>query len=294
MISVVGRADDDATGLEFANGHDQSTGCVAERRKISVLLVDDDDDFREAASTELECLGFSVAAVADGEAMERFIAEGNRQDAIILDWQLPRRSGLDYLRSLRHCNVMTPVIILTGSADTVRESTALDCGAHDFVDKSRGIDILARRVRRVVAGQATQAVAEMPNPAEIVSGRLLLRTAANRAYWGGVDLNLTVTEFNIVHLMVDQANEHVSYRAIYDRVHHPGFIAGSGEDGFRTNVRSMVKRIRNKFRAVDPEFCQIENFSAFGYRWRTDEADLYRAPAPAAARAASYAAVPIG
>ena len=99
------------------------------------------------------------------------------------------------------------------------------------------------------------------------SGKLLLRVNAGRAYWDGIDLNLTVTEFNIVHLMVMNADKHVTYRAIYDCVHHPGFVAGSGEDGYRTNVRSAMKRIRNKFRALDGQFCQIENFSAFGYRW---------------------------
>jgi two-component system response regulator ChvI len=64
----------------------------------------------------------------------------------------------------------------------------------------------------------------------------------------------------------------VTYRAIYDCVHHAGFIAGSGEDGFRTNVRSSIKRIRIKFRTMDAEFSEIENFPAFGYRWRTASA----------------------
>jgi two-component system response regulator ChvI len=57
-------------------------------------------------------------------------------------------------------------------------------------------------------------------------------------------------------------------------VHHCGFIAGSGEDGYRTNVRSSVKRIRNKFRAIDADFQEIENFAAFGYCWRQPTADL--------------------
>jgi two-component system response regulator ChvI len=50
-------------------------------------------------------------------------------------------------------------------------------------------------------------------------------------------------------------------------VHRTGFIAGSGEDGFRANVRSSVKRIRNKFRSIDADFSEIENFPAFGYSW---------------------------
>jgi two-component system response regulator ChvI len=78
---------------------------------------------------------------------------------------------------------------------------------------------------------------------------------------------LTVTEFNIVHLLASRAGEYVTYRAIYDCVHSVGFVAGSGEDGYRTNVRSSIKRIRNKFSAIDDQFGEIGNFPAFGYCW---------------------------
>jgi hypothetical protein len=51
-------------------------------------------------------------------------------------------------------------------------------------------------------------------------------------------------------------------------VHYEGFIAGSGPDGYRANVRSAIKRIRNKFRDLDPTFDKIENYTGFGYCWR--------------------------
>jgi len=50
-------------------------------------------------------------------------------------------------------------------------------------------------------------------------------------------------------------------------VHGEGFVAGDGEIGFRTNVRAFIKRIRQKFRDVDPQFSQIKNYPGFGYRW---------------------------
>jgi two-component system, OmpR family, response regulator ChvI len=86
--------------------------------------------------------------------------------------------------------------------------------------------------------------------------------------WGDADVGLTLTEFNIVHLMAANVGEYVTYRAIYDCVHSEGFVAGNGKDGYRTNVRSLIKRIRNKFRCIDVDFAEIENFPAFGYRWR--------------------------
>ena len=256
---------------------DPITQSRTQPERTRLLLVDDDDDFREAAAIELDDLGFCVTAVPDGESMVKYFAEGNRCEAIILDWKLPRRAGVGYLRSLRQLNVTIPVVILTGLPETAYESTALDSGAEDFIDKSRGLEIVAKRVRRILAAQTGglgPAPGTSPPEVEVRSGKLLLRVSVSRAYWDGIDLNLTVTEFNIVHLMVTNAGEHVTYRAIYDCVHHPGFVAGSGEDGYRTNVRSAVKRIRNKFRALDEQFCQIENFSAFGYRWLPGPAEI--------------------
>jgi two-component system response regulator ChvI len=60
---------------------------------------------------------------------------------------------------------------------------------------------------------------------------------------------------------------YVTYRAVYDRLRHEGFIARSGDEGYRANVRSAIKRIRNKFRECDPAFEEIENYPAFGYCW---------------------------
>ncbi len=62
-----------------------------------------------------------------------------------------------------------------------------------------------------------------------------------------------------------------TYRAIYDTAHYAGFVAGSGEHGYNTNVRSLMKRIRRKFLAVDPGFSHIENLPSVGYRWRDPE-----------------------
>ncbi len=256
-----------------ANGH------RSDRDPIRVLLVDDDESFREAARLGLEGLGFEVATMPDGEAMMRHLADGNGCDVIVLDWKLPRRSGIDCLRSLREGNVTVPVIILTSLAGTTYESVALDHGADDFIDKSRGLLIVAKRIYRAAAAGATAT----PSTPAVSSGKLMLQVGTSRAYWDGIDLSLTVAEFNIVHLMVSKADEHVTYRAIYDCVRHPGFVAGAGEDGYRTNVRSAIKRIRNKFRAIDVDFCQIENFPAFGYCWRStpeaaSPADHFRAP----------------
>jgi two-component system, OmpR family, response regulator ChvI len=69
-------------------------------------------------------------------------------------------------------------------------------------------------------------------------------------------------------LLASNAGRYVTYRAIYDRLHYEGFIAGSGANGYRTNVRSAIKRFRNRFHVLDPTFDETENYQGFGYLWR--------------------------
>jgi len=234
-------------------------------RRVRIAFVEDDDDFREAASGELGDHGFDVAAFRDGTGLVEFLETAGDIEIIVLDWSLPRVSGIDLLPKLQRAGINLPVVFLTGHSEPNYEQLALDRGAIDFVDKSRGVPILARRLRLIVDR------AEKPMSADgdgnFHCGRLLLKPAVSRAFWDETDLNLTVTEFKIVHALASNIGSYVSYRSVYDCMHYVGFIAGSGENGYRTNVRSCIKRIRNKFRAIDPEFSEIENYQSFGYRW---------------------------
>ncbi|MDE2165140.1 MAG: response regulator transcription factor [Alphaproteobacteria bacterium] len=234
--------------------------------RVRLVLVDDDADYREAASAELTELAFDVVAFASGDEMLEYFAQNNDADIIVLDWKLPAGLGIDLLPKLHDRGIRLPVVFLTGMPATAYESAALDRGALDFVDKARGVPILAKRIRLIL--NSHRRARETPAKAALSCGKLMLRPDVSRAFWNGRDVNLTVTEFNIVHLMVSHAGEHVTYRSIYDCVHHAGFVAGNGDEGYRTNVRSSIKRIRNKFRSFDSEFSEIENFPAFGYRWR--------------------------
>ncbi|MBX3503163.1 MAG: response regulator transcription factor [Alphaproteobacteria bacterium] len=230
-----------------------------------LIFVDDDDHYREVVVAELAEHGFVVDSFADGAAMLDHLATGASADVIVLDWSLPALSGIDLLPKLRRKGIVVPVVFLTGRASPAHENMAFDRGAIDFVDKTRGVPILAKRLRLIVDSAKRPAVMET---GEILHcGRLMLKPHVSRAYWDEFDVNLTLTEFNIVRLLASNVGEHVTYRAVYDCMHYEGFIAGSGEDGYRTNVRSSIKRIRNKFRAIDPDFAEIENFPSFGYRW---------------------------
>jgi two-component system response regulator ChvI len=235
--------------------------------QVRMILVDDDEDFREAASIELEDLGFAVKSFPDGTTLLAAVAEGIAADVIVLDWNMPAITGIDLLPRLRRAGVQLPVVFLTGRSTPNIENVALDRGALDFVDKSRGMPILAKRVRLIV--ESSKRPPELAVDETLHCGKLHLKPRISRAFWNDVDVNLTLTEFNVIRLLASNIGNHVSYRAVYDCMHHVGFIAGSGEHGYRTNVRSTIKRIRNKFRQIDSTFDAIENYPSFGYRWGT-------------------------
>jgi two-component system response regulator ChvI len=252
----------------------------AELRRV--VLVESDQYYREMLTGELLRQGFVVHAFTDGASLLGSLATAVDADLAVLDWDLPRMSGIKLMAELRRQNVNLPVVLLTGQviagdgndrcllaprqALDAYECMAFDQGAVDFIPKSRDREVLVRRLRNVVELVKPKANAALEE--RLACDRLRLKPETSRAFWNGVDVDLTLGEYNIVYLLASKAGSFVTYRAVYDRLRYEGFIAGTGEDGFRANVRSAIKRIRNKFRACDPTFDKIENYTGFGYCWK--------------------------
>jgi hypothetical protein len=152
-----------------------------------------------------------------------------------------------------------------GACDTATQ------GAIDFVDKTRSFAVILKRLELALAGAKGTSSAPAPSQSSTLLGRLQLDLDSARAYWNGNRVDLSVTEFKVVHALVDRGGRDLSYRQIYDLVRGEGFQAGSGAEGYRGNVRAMVKRIRQKFRTIDSTFEALQNYPGFGYRWSDGE-----------------------
>jgi two-component system response regulator ChvI len=227
---------------------------------IRVLLIEDGVIDYEFLTDKLSKQGFSVRTVV------ALPAAACDADVIVLHCGQVNNSSIELLGKLHRLGFNVPVVLVTGEAAPAHECLALDKGAIDVILKSRGPDVLARRLKAVAK---TIARTDRPRSAgPLKCGKLLLRPDISRAYWKDVDVGLTLGEYKIVHLLASNAGRYVTYRAIYDRLHYEGFIAGSGANGYRTNVRSAIKRIRNRFHALDPTFDETENYQGFGYLWR--------------------------
>jgi two-component system response regulator ChvI len=235
-----------------------------------LLLVDDDDLFRESLGLNLIDEGYEVTSFDNGRDALAYLNCGGVADVMLLDWRMPQLTGLDVLRRMRDAGITIPVIFLTVLSDDIYEEAALEGGAVDFIDKSRRLPIILKRLQ-LIADAGRPAVEPEPIRAPSVRlGPLALRFDTNRALWAGRTVDLTLTEFKILTLLAEKAGQDVGYREIYDLVHGKDFIAGHGSEGYRANVRTFIKRIRKKFRDVDPGFDHIENYAGFGYRWTAD------------------------
>ena len=266
------RDEPDSTG-PAANGH-------AKLRRV--VLVEGDQYYREVLTGELLRQGFVVHAFADGASLLGSLATAVDADLAVLDWNLPKMPGIKLLAELRQHGFNLPVVFLAGKAIAgddndqcllapqealdACECMAFDEGAVDFISKSRDRQVLVRRLRNVI--ELASPKAGLSRQEGLACGKLLLKPEISRAYWNQVDVGLTLGEYKIVHLLVSNVGSFVTYRTLYDRLRYEGFIAGTGEDGFRANVRSAIKRIRNKFRVCDPAFDEIETYTGFGYCWR--------------------------
>jgi two-component system response regulator ChvI len=247
-----------------------------------VVLVESDQYYREVLTFELLCQGFVVHAFADGASLLGSLASVINADVAVLDWDLPAMSGIMLMAELRRQDVNLPVVFLAGKviagvdhdqcllapreALNAYECMAFDQGAADFIAKSRDRQVLVRRLRRVV--ELVKPKTDVSVEERVACGKLRLNSETSRTYWNQVDVGLTFGEYKIVNLLASNVGRYVTYRAVYDCLHYEGFIAGTGEDGYRANVRSAIKRIRNKFRSCDPAFDEIKNYTSFGYCWR--------------------------
>lgn len=235
-----------------------------------VVLVESDAAFREAVTVKLSGEGFRVRMFVDVPAVLEYLAGGGACDVVLLGWDAPCSDGIAALRGLCQAPGHPPVVVLAARGNELAEERALDSGAVDFLAKGRNPTILAKRLRLLAS--RTREAERHPVPENLLRcGALTLDLATNRAFWRGRQVPLTITQFRMAALMARGPGRDVSYRELYDVVHGEQFIAGDGEDGYQTNVRSLIRRIRQHFRDVDAAFAEIENYPGFGYRWRGGE-----------------------
>jgi two-component system response regulator ChvI len=229
-----------------------------------ITLVDDDENIVTSVSLALESQGHAVKAYFDG-ASGLAALENDPPDLAILDVKMPRMDGMEVLRRLRRASDL-PVIILTSKDDEIDELLGFNLGADDYMHKPFSQRLLIERVkavlRRANGGVGEEDDPEATAPRALKRGQLTLDPARHDCLWNGLPVKLTVTEFLLLQALAQRPGFVKSRDNLMDAAYDDQVYVDD-----RT-IDSHIKRMRRKFREVDPDFDAIETLYGVGYRYR--------------------------
>jgi DNA-binding response OmpR family regulator len=177
---------------------------------MRILVAEDEPRVRAAICRGFREEGFLVIEAEDGQAaLER--AGTERPDLLVLDWMLPKASGLEVLRSLRRSKSRLPVLMLTVRDEVRDRALALNEGADDYLLKPFAFEELLARVRAVLRRSQGQAVA-------LGCADLSVDPAARSVRRAGAEIRLTEREYRLLVFLLEQRGAVVSRAAIESAV----------------------------------------------------------------------------
>jgi two-component system, OmpR family, response regulator ChvI len=239
-------------------------GAAAVGRPQQVIaLVDDDRNILTTVSIGLQAEGFATRVYADGASALKALLD-NPPDLAVCDIKMPRMDGLELLRRLREKSAL-PVIFLTSKDEEPDEALGLAMGADDYITKPFSQRLLIARIRAILrraelAGRSdieAEPGDDLPEP--IRQGRLSMDPARHQVAWDGRPVSLTVTEFLILEALATRPGVVKNRNQLMDAAYSDDVFVDD-----RT-IDSHIKRLRRKFRAVDPQFSAIETLYGAGY-----------------------------
>ncbi len=222
-----------------------------------VLVVDDEEDVLELIRYNLERAGYRVSCAASGEEALA-LARRTGPDVILLDLMLPGVDGLDVCRQLR-ADAATrdiPVVMVSARGEEADVVAGLELGADDYVTKPFSPRVLLSRVKAVLRRRRGE---EASPEAVVRAGDLEIDPGRHRVTFRGEGLDLTVTEFRILHLLASRPGRVFTRQQIVDAVH------GVNHPATERSVDVQVMRLRKKLGEAGE---LVETVRGVGYRFR--------------------------
>ncbi|MEA1080461.1 proteobacterial dedicated sortase system response regulator [Marinobacter qingdaonensis] len=231
--------------------------------KKHIVLIEDEPGIRDNYRVAFERRGYRVSAFGDRPSAWQVLRQA-LPDLAIIDVGLGEEpeGGFALCQDLRGLSQTLPIIFLTARDSDIDSVHGLRLGADDYVTKDMSMEHLQARVTALLRRAEAWAEA-LQKPDEVLErGRLVLNVDRMTVAWDGQPLDLTVTEFWMLHALVQ----------------HPGHVRSRDQlmDAASTvlddnTVTSHIKRIRRKFIQVDGQFDGIQTAYGMGYRWNAHE-----------------------
>lgn len=212
----------------------------------TVLVVEDDESIAEFLTVTLAREGFKVVCARDGrEAVDRF--ELDKPDAVLLDMNLPRLSGLDVLRVIRKSSE-TPVLVVSVKDSETDKVSSLELGADDYITKPFSPRELVARLRTNLRKRSSGEL-------RVRLGEIEIDWQRADVYRSGVRIILTAREFEVLRVLYDHRERVLARDSLLEKVW------GFDFDGEDRVVDTTIKRLRKK---VGSEI--VETVRGLGYR----------------------------
>lgn len=220
---------------------------------MRILVVDDDNFIAKALTEVLSSQNYAVEVASDGQAGWDLI-QAFAYDLIVLDVMLPKLDGISLCRRLRESGYQTPVLLLTGRNTGHDKAIGLDAGADDYLVKPFDLEELFARVRALLRrGTST-------SPPILEWENLRLNPSSCEVFYGTQPVNLTPKEYALLELFLRNSGRVFSCNAILDNIW--SFDKTPGEEA----VRTQIKGLRQKLKAVDAPADMIDTVYGIGYR----------------------------
>lgn len=220
-----------------------------------ILVVDDEAQIQRFLGHALTASGYTVAAALDGNSALKLFAGGG-VDLAIVDLGLPGIDGLTVIGQIRQTSDL-PIIVLSANDTEDRKIEALDMGADDFVGKPFGIGELLARVRACLRKRQGNAAASE----RLEAGGIVVDLAAHKATRDGETLRLTPKEFELLALLMANADRVMTHRQILEK------IWGKAHTEDVAYLRVFVGQLRQKIEAIPAEPKRVVTEPGIGYRF---------------------------
>jgi len=228
----------------------------------TIVIVEDDDDQRSNYVKLLTRRLYTVHAFATkDEALDHL--SRHRPDLLILDIILGSDydGGFELYSEAVRFHKGLPVLFLTDRDGEFDKVWGLTMGAWDYQSKPISMEFLAAKVATLMMLANNQSRPSNDANTEVVRGDLVLNTLSRNVAWAGVPvLNLTVTEFNMLHALVLHPGNVITYDQ-FAKVTHSTVIE-------KNTISAHIKNLKRKIKAVAPDFNAVGSEYGLGYRWK--------------------------
>ncbi|HUQ63037.1 MAG TPA: response regulator transcription factor [Acidimicrobiales bacterium] len=222
-----------------------------------VLVVEDEESFVEALTIGLKKEGFRVNVARDGaEALTLF--DASQPDVVLLDVMLPRISGIDVCRDIR-ARSRVPIVMVSAKTSEIDTVVGLEVGADDYISKPYRLRELVARLRAALRRAPGPSVPVSVDVLEV--GDVRLDPERHEVFVRGARTELPLKEFELLHLLLENAGRVLTRDALIDRVWGLDYV------GDTKTLDVHVKRLRAKVEDNPARPSRIITIRGLGYKY---------------------------